>query len=335
MTKLVNFCLLKNNLFLSAHKTLRQSLSIKQENFKLVTPLNHRAIIQIDGQQSIEFLQGLLTNDVTLLAKQKSMYAMMLNRNGRVLHDVLLYRSMSTTGSEILLECQSEDTESILKALKAYKLRKKVSFSPKQDYKLYQVHLDSRLKGIDDDKIQSQHLASDPSILLHRDKVVQISPDPRLTWLGWRVIATSQPCTDDLLGEPDGYHMLRYKLGIPEGSTDLPPGRCFPLEANIEFMNGISFNKGCYIGQELTARTHYTGVIRKRLMPFSILNHKDLSKDTKLFDSKGKSVGKVLATLCGTVGLALIRLDSQCKVLNTINGATVVPGKTAWWPPLE
>ncbi|XP_076811468.1 iron-sulfur cluster assembly factor IBA57, mitochondrial-like [Clavelina lepadiformis] len=305
MTKLVNFCLLKNNLFLSAHKTLRQSLSIKQENFKLVTPLNHRAIIQIDGQQSIEFLQGLLTNDVTLLAKQKSMYAMMLNRNGRVLHDVLLYRSMSTTGSEILLECQSEDTESILKALKAYKLRKKVSFSPKQDYKLYQVHLDSRLK------------------------------DPRLTWLGWRVIATSQPCTDDLLGEPDGYHMLRYKLGIPEGSTDLPPGRCFPLEANIEFMNGISFNKGCYIGQELTARTHYTGVIRKRLMPFSILNHKDLSKDTKLFDSKGKSVGKVLATLCGTVGLALIRLDSQCKVLNTINGATVVPGKTAWWPPLE
>ncbi len=75
---------------------------------------------------------------------------------------------------------------------------------------------------------------------------------------------------DPLPLSPDGYHRHRLALGVAEGTDEVPLGACFPLEYNLDYLNGVSFSKGCYLGQELTARSFHTGVIRKRVMPISL-----------------------------------------------------------------
>jgi folate-binding protein YgfZ len=98
--------------------------------------------------------------------------------------------------------------------------------------------------------------------------------DPRLPQLGWRVLMTKGrtefPTKQviKVVQDESGYQELRYSVGVAEGAEELPHAGCFPLECNGDYVHGISFQKGCYIGQELTARTHHTGVVRKRIMPF-------------------------------------------------------------------
>ncbi len=104
------------------------------------------------------------------------------------------------------------------------------------------------------------------------DEKVKGIGDPRLEELGWRVLLGPgqelRPKENLELSEESEYKSLLYALGVGEGVADFPTGNSFPLESNGDYLHGISFQKGCYIGQELTARTHHTGVIRKRLMPF-------------------------------------------------------------------
>lgn len=99
------------------------------------------------------------------------------------------------------------------------------------------------------------------------DKSIKYFVDPRVNRLGWRLLVPAGQKVEIELGKDIGYKRLRYSLGVAEGVNELPSGNCFPLESNGDYMHGISFHKGCYIGQELTARTHHTGVVRKRIMP--------------------------------------------------------------------
>ena len=122
------------------------------------------------------------------------------------------------------------------------------------------------------------------------------------------------------LADPQAYHIYRTLAGIPEGPLELPPGQALPFESNFDYTDSVSFNKGCYLGQELTARTHYTGVIRKRLLPF--VSREDYDKygssgeglfpkflwagetfvpapnpETSLIASNGKAGGKVYSSI--------------------------------------
>lgn len=126
-------------------------------------------------------------------------------------------------------------------------------------------------------------------------------------------------------------------IGLPEGVKDLPPEVALPLESNLVFMEGISFSKGCYIGQELTARTHHTGVVRKRLMPVSLSSAltQGVAEGASLHTQSGKAAGKH-RTGVGQLGLSLIRLAHAKELLSLTSSDGVIVNLEAsvpeWWP---
>ncbi|XP_076994035.1 iron-sulfur cluster assembly factor IBA57, mitochondrial isoform X2 [Tamandua tetradactyla] len=161
--------------------------------------------------------------------------------------------------------------------------------------------------------------------------------------MGWRLLAPKDAPAQDLVpgswpGALRDYHRHRYRQGVPEGVRDLPPGVALPLESNLAFMNGVSFTKGCYLGQELTARTHHMGVIRKRLFPVQLsgpLPAAGIAAGTAVLTASGKAAGKFRAGE-GDVGLALLQserikgpLHIQTSEDSQVTVTASVPG---WWP---
>ncbi|XP_002192875.6 putative transferase CAF17, mitochondrial [Taeniopygia guttata] len=290
-----------------------------------------RALLGVRGAEAAVFLQGLLTNDVTRLLAEgdapRALYAHALNAQGRCLYDVILYRLHRSTAEEphILLECDSSVLDSIQKHLKLYKIRRKVTITPCPDLSLWAV------------------LPGDASSLPKcADQALLLTPDPRTEVMGWRLIAKKGANLSEIIpgsqvGDVQDYHRHRYKQGIPEGVKDLPPGVALPLESNLAFMNGISFTKGCYIGQELTARTHHMGVIRKRLLPVSFpepLPAAGLPEGAEILTAAGKRAGTFRAG-GGELGIALLRLAHLGEPLCIPLGAHRVKLHAAtplWWP---
>uniref|UniRef100_A0A663F6Q4 Iron-sulfur cluster assembly factor IBA57, mitochondrial n=1 Tax=Aquila chrysaetos chrysaetos TaxID=223781 RepID=A0A663F6Q4_AQUCH len=284
-----------------------------------------RALLDVRGTEAGVFLQGLLTNDVTPLVAGDgaagALYAHALNVQGRCLYDLILYRLHESPEEEphILLECDSGVLDAIQKHLKLYKIRRKVNITPCLDLSLWAVVPGERAGDI----------AS--SLTKCADQALILTPDPRTEVMGWRLIAKKGANLSEIIpgshiGNTEDYHRHRYKQGIPEGVKDLPPGVALPLESNLAYMNGISFTKGCYIGQELTARTYHMGVIRKRLLPvhFSTPLPKDsIPEGAEILTESGKSAGKFRAG-GGELGIALLR-KILCAFLKPLAGVSSLP----------
>ncbi|CAJ1072471.1 LOW QUALITY PROTEIN: putative transferase CAF17 homolog%2C mitochondrial [Xyrichtys novacula] len=297
--------------------------------------LPHRSLLKIQGQDTSPFLQGIITNDMALLAAepaQNVMYSHMLNVQGRTLYDIILYSLKGAeAGQGVFLECDSTITDSILRHLKVYKIRRKVTVNPCPDLSVWTV-LPKHKK--------TEEEASIPE-LSSPEKALAWEEDPRTQEMGWRLVVDSQVDPLDIIsscqkGDTEEYHRHRYAIGLPEGVKDLPPGVALPLESNLVYMQGISFSKGCYIGQELTARTHHTGVIRKRLMPVRLSAPvQDLEEGASLQTQSGKPAGKHRSGF-GDLGLSLIRMAHAKDVLTlkssddtTVTLEVAVPD---WWP---
>lgn len=148
------------------------------------------------------------------------------------------------------------------------------------------------------------------------------------------------------IGALSDYHWSRMAAGIGEGPADFPPGQSLPLESNLDFSNGVSFQKGCYLGQELTARTHHTGVVRKRLLPLFIAAPSAAGvagePPTDVLLESGKATGKVRSALEAPDGsgagiaLVLFRLANLGAGAWTVaiggKPVQVTPQVPAWWP---
>ncbi|XP_045706507.1 putative transferase CAF17, mitochondrial isoform X2 [Phyllostomus hastatus] len=168
-----------------------------------------------------------------------------------------------------------------------------------------------------------------------------LTRDPRTVRMGWRLLTQDEGpalLPRARLGDVWDYHRHRYQQGVPEGVHDLPPGVALPLESNLAFMNGVSFTKGCYIGQELTARTHHMGIIRKRLFPVQLVGPLPsgvITPGTVVLTESGQAAGKYRAGQ-GDVGLALLHLDKVKGLLHvrTAGGGQVALTASApdWWP---
>ncbi|XP_027516456.1 putative transferase CAF17, mitochondrial isoform X3 [Corapipo altera] len=249
--------------------------------------------------------------------------------NNQRLENIRLHGS---AGEEphILLECDSTVLEPFQKHLKLYKIRRKVDISPCPDLSLWAV-----IPG-------EQAGEASSSLPKCAGQAVLLTPDPRAEVMGWRLITKKGANLSEIIpgsevGDAQDYHRHRYKQGIPEGVKDLPPGVALPLESNLAYMNGISFTKGCYIGQELTARTHHMGVIRKRLLPVAFsapLPKGGIPEGAEILTESGKPAGKFRAG-GGDLGIALLRLAHMNEPLciDVGGGKVKLSANTPeWWP---
>ncbi|TKY89662.1 hypothetical protein EX895_001447 [Sporisorium graminicola] len=229
-----------------------------------VAKVPHRGIVEVSGRDTVKLLQGLVSNDVKALESSKStptspplVYAGFMNPQGRMLADVFVHRQqpLDDGSPRWLLDLDSRTLPSLLSFIKKFKLRSKV--------KLVDVSSEYSV-------IQAWSSSGSPSPTELTDK---LSADPRCPTIGLRGVL---PAADGLhLGqsvsavESEEYTLHRIINGVAEGALDFPEASSMPLENNLDYMNGVDFRKGCYVGQELTARTHHTGVVRKRIVPIT------------------------------------------------------------------
>ncbi|XP_065920918.1 putative transferase CAF17, mitochondrial isoform X2 [Dysidea avara] len=282
---------------------------------RVTTPRTSR----IRGRRHV---QGLTTNDIDELSPDKPVqYNMLLNLKGRVLYDLLIYRHK---GLGCMLECDSESTSGVIKHLRKYMLRSKVT--AKDVSNEYSV------------------MAGHSSLLEDNGQSILVgNQDPRVKQLGVRVVVFKSDrdklSRNTLEMSLDSYHQQRMLLGVAEGAREILPENALPFEFNLDYMNGVGFSKGCYLGQELVARSYHVGVIRKRLLPVTISDISDsdaVDNGAKCYDESGKLVGKFV-TRQGSLGLAILRITDigEKQIMVTTNNGdkvTLHPTIPQWWP---
>lgn len=304
---------------------------------KVAYPLKNRSLVKVSGPEATQFLQGLITNDMKHFEEgAKSMYAMFLNNKGRVLYDTLVHKWGTETESAFMLECDTGIKHLLQRHLKIYKLKRKINVEDVTE--LFKVWALIAPPDVEKDlcSIDIKH-------------EISVYKDPRLADLGHRLITRPDMGQVDIhqaignntvvKSDQADYRALRYRLGVSEGADDMYPGTCFPLEVNCDYLHGVSFHKGCYIGQELTARVHHTGVVRKRIMPIHLLDIKvedDLQKDATIWghSENGKKInlGK-FKNYYGSYGLGLVRIKEAVEAASISIGLNPIEIiKPHWWP---
>lgn len=285
-----------------------------------VTILEARGVLAVAGPDRQTFLQGLVSNDVMQVAADRTVYAALLTAQGKYLHDFI----MMDAGDAIWLDAEAARLGDLKRRLSVYRLRSKVEISERPDLAVAAVFGVDALGALD--------LPEEPGAARQREGSVVLT-DPRLAALGGRIVATPEhlarltaPFAPSDAAEYDRH---RLALGVPDGSRDLVPEKSILLEAGFDELHGVDWQKGCYIGQELTARTKYRGLIKKRLFPVRIAGPAPAA-GTIVLTEDGKDAGEVHSARDG-LGLALLRLEAVAANRPlAADGATLTPLHPDW-----
>ncbi len=275
----------------------------QETNRASVARLADRGTVRVSGPDAPKFLQGLVTNDVEGLVTSpddlafaaSTAHAAILSPQGKILFEFFCVR----TPDGFVLDVLREKAPELVKRLSMYKLRTAVEIKDvSEDYTLL------ALWG-------PNACSSGPAkgtIAFH---------DPRHAELGQRILAQAQYATDiasatnGFNAPPEAYHAHRIALGVPEGGKDYDFGDTYPHEANFDLLNGVSFTKGCYVGQEIVARMQHKTVVRKRVV--RVGGQSDLTQGTDI-KHRDVSLGRI-GSVDGVNALALIRLDRFVEAL--------------------
>jgi folate-binding protein YgfZ len=275
--------------------------------------LPHRGVLAVGGPDRIAFLQGLISNDTTRVAPGTAIWAALLTPQGRFLNEMFVADGGDDT---LLLETEHDRAPALARKLALYKLRSKVT-------------VEDRSTAMEVAAVFGVASASLPQL----PGVVAFA-DPRLPALGYRLLGASGTLATALAAHGltpapfEAYDALRLKLGVPDGSRDLPIEKALLLENGFDELHGVDWNKGCYMGQELTARTKYRALIRKRLLPVNIEG--DVPAPGTVVQMDGKDVGE-LRSGSGSRALALLQLDAvQSGAPLSADGRRVSPEFPEW-----
>jgi hypothetical protein len=282
--------------------------------------LDDRGILAVSGPDRRPFLQGLVSNDVDKVSPTAARYAALLTAQGKYLHDFIMVEA----GESILLDAEAARLGDLKRRLSMYRLRAKVSLDERSDL---------AVAAILGEEITAIGLPSEPGAARPLGSGVAFV-DPRLASLGARAILPRERAravlADAGIAETgfDSYDRLRLSLGIPDGSRDLVLEKSILLESGFDELNGVDWQKGCYIGQELTARTKYRGLIKKRLMPVRIEGPTPPPGTIVTMDAR--EIGEMRSSRDG-LGLALLRIEPVREGKTLAAGeASLVPVRSAW-----
>ena len=257
--------------------------------------LPERGVIELTGEDRVTFLQGLVSNDVAQATPGHAVWAALLTPQGKWLADFFIFAE----ADRLLLDCAADQVPLLLQRLARFRLRSKVSLRAIENLHVYAAW---------DGAPAVQAIAA---------------PDPRLPDAGWRILSGITLPTTALEVDWDRH---RLGLGLPDGARDLEAEKTVLLEAGFDELHGVSWSKGCYMGQELTARTKYRGLVKRRLMPVSIDGPLPPPGAPVLRD--GAEVGTMRSGR-EAAGLAVLRLDSLEGSLTCV-GAVLAPRRPPW-----
>lgn len=259
-----------------------------------------RDIVIISGADQRSFLQGLISQDVEKVTRELSLYGTLLTPQGKFLHDFIILQKDDV----LIFDCEQGRSDDLVSRLSRFKLRADVQLEPSQETKVYAVFGENAAK----------HLGLDPTIgTTAQIGKILLTVDPRTENLGCRIIGPKADIVDFLQDRDiqptayDAYDQHRISLEVPDGTRDLEVEKSILLESNIDNLHGIDWEKGCYMGQELTARTKYRGLVKRGLFAFETEDDAAEPGDPVL--SGDKDVGNVRSTN-GNLLLASIRIDA-------------------------
>lgn len=231
--------------------------------------LSDRSVFKISGDDSFNFLQSVVTADVSPLKEGKAVATCLLSAQGRVLYDFLLYPELQKTNFSCLVDCHYLEKFELMKKLNMYKLRSKVIIS-------------------DNDKL---------CILANLEKYDGFFSDPRHPQLPFRTVI-EKDVPDSHYSEDKNFYAKRLDLCVAEGPNEIIRGEALPLDYWMDKTSHVSFNKGCFIGQEVTARVYHRNKIRRRLIT---IKSQEIKLDPKSLPDKNfrfiNHIGKIVLLL--------------------------------------
>lgn len=266
--------------------------------------LTDRRILSVSGDDRISFLQGLISNDANQLTAGNAIYAAMLTPQGKFLHDFFLIPH----GDAILVDINNARAEDFSSRLNRYKLRSKITISS-----------------------TTMHVAAlwtDNNDIPQFPNAITIQ-DPRYAPLGKRIYVEESTASPWFSHDLADYEAYRLTLGIPDGAKDMTMEKSLLMEFGFEALHGVSFSKGCYVGQEVTARSKFRGHVRKSL--YQITANTPLpATGTEITNDQKNIIGELLS-ISGNHGLALLKTEMVETSSSLIAGDVIVSCHLPVW----
>jgi folate-binding protein YgfZ len=271
--------------------------------------LPERGAVSVSGPDAGKLLQGLITNDIERVTEGRAIHAGLLSPQGKLLFEFFV----ASSGQGYVLDVLRDRADELVKRLTMYRLR-----------------ADAQITNVSE-RFRTVVVWGAPATA-GIDRAIGFS-DPRHTGLGERALLETTGASNKISAHeaPQGaYQALRIACGAPEGGTDYAFGDAYPHEANLDLLNGVSFEKGCYVGQEIVARMQNNSVVRKRVVR--------VEAGAPLSPGADVVIGEVpigrIGTVAGTSALAMLRLDRAIEALEkaiplTAGGVALTPDQSA------
>lgn len=271
-----------------------------------IASLPDRAVIEIKGEDTLPFLQDLVTANVADLKPGQGVHSALLTPQGKILFDFFI---LAIEGG-VLIDCAADSAASLVQKLTMYRLRRVLSIDQADNLAVAAAWDEADLSSLSEG---------------------YVFPDPRDAAMGSRVIASQAVIASISSQPPESYLEHRYKLGIAD-AAEIGSGELFPHEACYDQFSSVDFSKGCYVGQEVVSRMQHRGTARSRLVPIDASSALPAPGAKVVADDR--PVGTLLGTQ-GSNGLALIRLDRAAKAAQagkvlSVDGQQITMHKPGW-----
>ena len=283
--------------------------------------LRERGVLRLSGRDVRTFLQALVTRDLDYLTTAQTVYSALLTPQGKYLFDFFLAQH----DGDILLDGEAARLDALMKRLNMYKLRADVAITKEDGWEISAIY--------------NGNIGMEPKAGAARPFGAGVAfTDPRLLDAGARIMAPVGQANKMLsdagfaAGDESDYEYIRLGLALPESGRDLVTDKSLMLESNLDSLNGVDFDKGCFVGQELTARTKYRALVRKRLLPVEVQGPMPEPNEPLM---SGQSEIASMRSGQGDRGLALVRLDRLVEagglgITLTAGSAQLTPMLPSW-----